>query len=693
LSALASDIVITSHAKMATDGHLLSHLNRCKTFVGATAKIIRVVLVSPSDVQAEWTCVGRAIEEVDRVRARPSGYRLELYHWKTDAYPGWHREGPQGLIDPVLQIDNCDILIGIFWKRIGTVTQDGTTGTEHEVLKAFKASKQHGRPRLMIYFSETPYFPKSKEETEQQSKVLDFKDRLSREQVLSWPYKGKTEFERQLRGHLFDYLNDELGKLPTPAIEISKEAHEHLDLNRVPAPTTSTIVKAGAEVRAPSKASAFAFGAQATIEGGKVRRGDLMLVTNTNLTSPGKQQVASHVGVPSVAVNGNVVFFTGNWYAALSTDGGKDFGYVDPFLMAQPSDPPESRFCCNQVVNYIESIDTFVWLLQYGPDSGDNIHRLAFAKTGEVPRGQWRVFDITARSLGVKGAYLGFPDLAVGTNFLYITTNVSDGSRSGSAVVRMPLAQIASGEPTFETFASLDYYSFRVAQNCRNTAFFAAHKDTATLIVFSWPESDSAPVSHDVAVPRWVGGNGYHSQCPDGRKWLDRADPRLTGATMAGSEVFFAWGVDSGSNQRPNPFVQVARIDSWDLTLIENISVFDAESATCYPALATNVDNDVSISYMIGGGPRFPSHVVAMLTGPRRELLVASGDRGPVPDPATGAGQWGDYLTVRPVFPDRKLFAAAAYTLKGKGNGTRFDATPHFAVFGRSEGPDSAPSL
>jgi hypothetical protein len=651
--------------------------------VEETAKIIRVVLVSPNDVQAEWKCVGRAIEEVDRVRARPSGYRLELYHWKTDAYPGWHPEGPQGLIDPILQIDNSDILIGIFWKRIGTVTQDGTTGTEHEVLKAFEASKQNGRPRLMIYFSETPYFPKSKEETEQQSKVLDFKDKLSREQVLSWPYKGKTEFERQLRGHLFDYLNDVLGKLPTQAIEASREAHGEPNLNRVPARVTSTMVKAGAEVGTPRKVSALAFSAKATIEPGRVRRRDFKLVTSTELTSPGKQQLASHVGGPSVAVNGKVVFFTGNWYAALSTDGGKKFEYVNPYSMDQPSDPPESRFCCNQVVNYIESIDTFVWLLQYGPNSGDNIHRLAFATTDEVTSGQWRVFDITARSLGVKGAYLSFPDLAVGTNFLYVTTNVDVRSRSGAAVVRMPVSQIARGEPTIEPFVSFDLYSFRVAQNCHDTAFFAAHKNTSTLSVFCWPESDSIPASHDVGVPRWVGGNGYYSRCPDGRKWLDRSDPRLTGATKAGGELFFAWGVDSGSNRLPNPFVQIARIDSQDLTLIENINVFDAESATCYPALATNATNEVAISYMIGGGSRFPSHVVSMLTGPRRELLVASGDRGPVPDTATGAGQWGDYLTVRPVFPDRKLFAVAAYTLKGKGDGTRLDATPHFAVFGR----------
>ena len=91
-------------------------------------------------------------------------------------------------------------------------------------------------------------------------------------------------------------------------------------------------------------------------------------------------------------------------------------------------------------------------------------------------------------------------------------------------------------------------------------------------------------------------------------------DPRLTGATMASGELWFAWGVDSGSSQLSNPFVQIARIDSQEMTLMEDINVFDEESATAYAALSTNAEDDVAISYMIGGGPRFPSHIVGMLT-------------------------------------------------------------------------------
>jgi hypothetical protein len=416
---------------------------------------------------------------------------------------------------------------------------------------------------------------------------------------------------------------------------------------------------------------------------------DLTLVINTELAQPGQKQLASSVDEPSVAAaknnNGDVVMYTGNWYAARSADGGQTFQYIDPFTSFP--DPTNLSFCCDQVVNYIPSIDTFVWLLQYGPKTGpqaDNIQRLAFAKTADVVAGRWSLFDITTDSLGVTGQFMDFPDLAVGANSLYVTTNLftPDGQGSGGAVVRIPIASIDSGSVTAQSFLSPDpsLNSFRVAQNSGTTAFFAAHTDTSTLRVWAWDESQGAPTPSDVGIAPWIGGQGYQSVTPDGQRWLDRIDPRITGAAMAGSELWFAWSVDSGSNNRPNAFVQIARIDATNLTLIENINVFDLNAAIAYGALSSNIDNEVGISYMIGGAQQFPSHLVGILTGTRKDMLVSAGERG------TLDSQWGDYLTVRLIFPDRKLFAATGYTMKGQGDGSNRDATPRYVVFGRSSG-------
>ncbi len=416
---------------------------------------------------------------------------------------------------------------------------------------------------------------------------------------------------------------------------------------------------------------------------------ELKIALDTELAGPGQNRTASNVGEPSTAMNGNIVVYTGNWYAATSKDGGSTFKFMDPATAFSQFDPPNKTFCCDQVAHYIPQIDTFVWLLQYSaPGDADNFQRLAFAKTSDVAAGRWRIFDITTAVLGVPGMFLDFPDLAIGENALYVTTNVfpPNNLKAGSAVVRIPFTSISTGPFKVDRFVTFEHFSPRVAQNCGTTAYFAAHENTSTLRVFSWPESAPQPASKLVGVARWIGGNGYQSRTPDGRRWLDRADPRITGATFASGELWFAWSVNRGSNQRDKPFVQIARIDASGMTLIENINIFDQDSATCYAGLSTNASSEVGVVYFLGGGTRFPTLMVGILTGTRRDAEVATGQRGPLAD-NDGSHQWGDYLTIRAARPNGQLFAATGYVMKGPGDGdgSNRDCTPHFVMFGRKK--------
>jgi len=100
---------------------------------------LRLVVASPSDVSAEREIVPRVAEEINSSFGTDRGIRLEVIRWETDAHPGFHPSGPQGLIDPILRIEDSDLLIGIFWKRFGTPTADSLSGTEHEIRLAFEA--------------------------------------------------------------------------------------------------------------------------------------------------------------------------------------------------------------------------------------------------------------------------------------------------------------------------------------------------------------------------------------------------------------------------------------------------------------------------------------------------------------------------------------------------------------------------
>jgi hypothetical protein len=84
-----------------------------------SVQVVKIVVASPGDVQAERQTLAAVIEELDRTIGVDRGSHLVLLRWETDAYPGFHPEGPQGLIDKILGIEDCDVLIGIFWKRFG----------------------------------------------------------------------------------------------------------------------------------------------------------------------------------------------------------------------------------------------------------------------------------------------------------------------------------------------------------------------------------------------------------------------------------------------------------------------------------------------------------------------------------------------------------------------------------------------
>lgn len=170
-------------------------------------KILKIVVASPSDVQAERDLVESVVKEVNRNTAADRGLRLEVARWETDTHPGFHKKGPQALIDPILDIENCDILIGIFWTRFGTPTEDAKSGTEHEFLTAYKAWKEKDRPQIMVYFNQRAYTPTSKAETDQWGQVLEFKENFPSE-GLWWEYEGTNDFAKLIRNHLTSYIRN-----------------------------------------------------------------------------------------------------------------------------------------------------------------------------------------------------------------------------------------------------------------------------------------------------------------------------------------------------------------------------------------------------------------------------------------------------------------------------------------------------
>ncbi len=119
--------------------------------------------------------------------------------WETDTYP-LMGERPQGHINAQI-VDDCDLLIGIFWTRLGTPTGKADSGTveeiERHVAKKFPA---------MIYFSNVPVAMKSVDE-KQYDGVRKLKDDL-KSRSLYKEFETPQEFERQFQIHLYRVIMD-----------------------------------------------------------------------------------------------------------------------------------------------------------------------------------------------------------------------------------------------------------------------------------------------------------------------------------------------------------------------------------------------------------------------------------------------------------------------------------------------------
>ncbi|MGF1623945.1 MAG: DUF4062 domain-containing protein [Alphaproteobacteria bacterium] len=116
------------------------------------AETYRVLIASPSDLAEERRAAANAINEWNAQHAAAEGVVLLPVGWETHAMPESGRR-PQDAINQQL-VRECDLLIGMFWTKLGTETGAAESGTVEEI-DQFVAG---GKP-AMLYFSRRPVDP------------------------------------------------------------------------------------------------------------------------------------------------------------------------------------------------------------------------------------------------------------------------------------------------------------------------------------------------------------------------------------------------------------------------------------------------------------------------------------------------------------------------------------------------------
>ena len=109
-------------------------------------KVYRVMIGSPSDLAEERQAATDAVHEWNAQHADAEGAVLLPVKWETHALPT-SGVRPQSAINDQL-VDRCDILVGMFWTKLGTSTGIAASGTVEEIDRFVS----DGKP-TMLYFS------------------------------------------------------------------------------------------------------------------------------------------------------------------------------------------------------------------------------------------------------------------------------------------------------------------------------------------------------------------------------------------------------------------------------------------------------------------------------------------------------------------------------------------------------------
>lgn len=110
------------------------------------SKVFRVMIGSPSDLGEERLAATAAVNEWNAQHADAEGAVLLPVKWETHAMPA-SGVRPQSAINDQL-VDHCDVLVGMFWTKLGTATGVAASGTVEEIDRFVAA----GKP-AMLYFS------------------------------------------------------------------------------------------------------------------------------------------------------------------------------------------------------------------------------------------------------------------------------------------------------------------------------------------------------------------------------------------------------------------------------------------------------------------------------------------------------------------------------------------------------------
>ena len=175
-----------------------------------SARVFRVLIASPSDVAEERDIAVKTIQEWNDLNSNERQVVLLPLRWETHSAPEYGKR-PQEVINRQI-VDHCDLLVGIFWTRVGSPTGLADSGTLEEIERVAK----QGKP-VMLYFSQAKQDPE-RIDLEQLRSLREFKQKTFPKALVE-SYSTQIEF----RDKLAKQIEIELRSLLAQASEESSD--------------------------------------------------------------------------------------------------------------------------------------------------------------------------------------------------------------------------------------------------------------------------------------------------------------------------------------------------------------------------------------------------------------------------------------------------------------------------------------
>jgi hypothetical protein len=410
--------------------------------------------------------------------------------------------------------------------------------------------------------------------------------------------------------------------------------------------------------------------------------GDAAIFRNKGMTFVVPPGYGSNVMESSVGIAGRMGFYTGNWFAARTGNGGSGWVYVSPW-----SGYP--NFCCDQIAIYDEARDIFLWLRMAVPTGTGNDFALTVFPKDPSLAGWTYYIPPTAINAAWVNYNWDYPHIQLGANYMYLAWNLFPPAGTPlSVMLRVNLDSLAAaGSFAGSYYAQSDWFTFVPVQGAYHRMYWASNWPWEGTIgdrlrIWRWDEDSGTIYAVTRDIPQFTPTFREDAHCPlsGPHNWAERYDQRvLTGARFSiyhdGFEderipgrkvVAWWWNVGEGGDF-PLPYIEGAAFYEDTLTLLPGYIgrpyFWNPELCFAYPSISPNKRQDLGGVFNWAAGPEWTpkfAYTIAddySLNWPPGWTIYGVRNSKALP----ADNKWGDYNTVREFEPTQKVWVAGGH--------------------------------